>query len=284
MSKAIVTLAVGEAFASLWQSKARPSWERYAARHGYELIVLEEPLDTSPLGQRPMSWQKLLALSHPRVAGFERVLWIDGDVIINDASAPCAVSQTPPDRVGAVQDLALLSHPSLAEPFERANHWNGTNATLAQEIYRRNGLAAPAPFILNCGVLVLSRSHRELLEQVYRAAPQGPYSYYEQVGLSHALLSRGLYHPISPRFNALWLEYRHATYPFVGALPALLPLCIAVALRNAYFLHFAGFREDMLGHDPNLVAGAEGIGVSGATLRGLAAALLGTAERLENRK
>jgi hypothetical protein len=62
MTKAIVTLAVGDEYRALWNAKARPSWERYAARHGYELIALHEPIDTSPLGRRPMSWQKLLVL------------------------------------------------------------------------------------------------------------------------------------------------------------------------------------------------------------------------------
>ncbi len=31
MTKAIVTLAVGDEYQALWETKARPSWERYAA-------------------------------------------------------------------------------------------------------------------------------------------------------------------------------------------------------------------------------------------------------------
>jgi len=249
MSKAIVTLAVGEAYQTLWRDKARPSWERYAARHGYELIALDEPIDTSPLGRRPMSWQKLLVLGHPNVSGFDRVLWLDCDLIINDQAAPCAVEHSPAEKVGAVPDMCLLSHPSLSVAFEQVNNWRGSNASFAQEIYRLNGMAAPAPYFINGGVLVLSRAHRALLEQVYANYRQSQYSYYEQIALSYELLSRGLLHPILPRFNALWLEYRSAAYPFVKAMPHLLPMCIAVALRNSYFLHFAGHRDDMAAYD-----------------------------------
>jgi len=34
----------------------------------------------------------------------------------------------------------------------------------------------------------------------------------------------------------------------------MLPMCIAVALRNSFFLHFAGHRRDMEAYDPDVVA------------------------------
>ncbi|HEY8747654.1 MAG TPA: hypothetical protein VIM11_06760 [Tepidisphaeraceae bacterium] len=254
MTKAIVTLAVGDEYQALWETKARPSWERYAARHGYEIIALHEPIDPSPEVQRSMAWQKLLILGHPKVSGFDRVVWLDCDLIINAEAAPCIVQHTPEEKVGAVLDMALLSHPGLSLPFELVNNWRGSNASFSQKIYELNGLRTPAPYFINGGVLVLSRSHREVLEHVYRTYRQGQYSYYEQIGLSYELLTRGLHHALLPQFNALWLEYRSAAYPFVDRLPAMLPMCIAVALRNSFFLHFAGHRRDMEAYDPDVVA------------------------------
>jgi hypothetical protein len=46
-SKAIVTLAVGPGFAARWHAICEPHWRRYCKRHGYDLICLEQPLDTS---------------------------------------------------------------------------------------------------------------------------------------------------------------------------------------------------------------------------------------------
>jgi hypothetical protein len=270
MSKAIVTLAVGDEYQALWNQKARPSWERYAKRHGYELIALHEPIDTSPLGQRPMSWQKLLILGHPSVANFERVLWLDCDVIINDLAAPCAVANTPPEKIGAVMDMSLLSHPGMMFSFEKVNNWHGSNASFCQKIYELNGLTAPGPYFINGGVLVFSQAHRGLLEHIYRTYNEARYSYYEQISLSYELLTRRLHHPLLPQFNALWLEYKAAAYPFVESFRQLLPLCIAVTLRNSYFLHFAGHRRDMEAYDPRVVARDDSIEMGQAYIRRVA--------------
>jgi hypothetical protein len=270
MAKAIVTLAVGEEYQTLWNQKARPSWERYAERHGYELIALHEPIDSSPLGQRPMSWQKLLVLGHPLIVNFERVLWLDCDLIINEQVAPCAVAQTPADKIGAVLDMCLLSHPGMMFAFEKVNNWRGSNASFCQKIYELNGLTAPAPYFVNGGVLVLSQAHRALLEHVYHAYQEARYSYYEQIGLSYELITRGLHHPLLPQFNALWLEYKAAAYPFVESFRQLIPLCIAVALRNSYFLHFAGHRRDMEAYDPGVVARDDSIEMGQSYMRRVA--------------
>src|SRR6185437_4094607 len=150
MSKAIVTLVVGEPHASVWRSKALPSWERFARRHGYEIVVFDDLLDDSPAGrERSPSWQKLLTLAHPRVEPFERVLWLDADIIVNDAAAPCPVEQTPPQLVGAVVDQVLGRHPPLAAVLARINNnFPGGPAELARYLYEGNGLSVAGEFLL----------------------------------------------------------------------------------------------------------------------------------------
>ncbi|HVT88122.1 MAG TPA: hypothetical protein VHD56_04660, partial [Tepidisphaeraceae bacterium] len=74
-TKAIVTIIVGERYQKLWQTHARQSWEHYAQKHGYSLIVINQPLDPSPAAaQRSMSWQKLLVLGLPEVRTFDRIV------------------------------------------------------------------------------------------------------------------------------------------------------------------------------------------------------------------
>jgi hypothetical protein len=104
MTKAIVTLVVGAKHLSLWNAHARPSWEHYARRHGYRMLVFDQLLDASPLGaQRSPAWQKLLVLGRQELKAFDRVLWLDCDIVISD-SAPCAVEHVPVEKVGAVPD------------------------------------------------------------------------------------------------------------------------------------------------------------------------------------
>lgn len=255
MSKAIVTLVVGQKYRDLWHSIARPSWEHYASRHGYQLIVFERLFDESRTGlQRSPSWQKLLTLRHAGLQQFDQVLWLDSDIIINP-QAPCAVSQVPLEKVGAVTDQALLSHPSLATAFARNNGWGAGPAALSRQFYASNSLPAPAGYHLNGGVWVASPGrHGELFEYIYRTHQERPHSYFEQAAFSSEVIGRGLHHFLDPRFNALWLEYRVAFYPFLSQVQAMHPLCIAIALRNAFFLHFAVLAEDMKWFDPRVVA------------------------------
>jgi len=256
MGKAIVTLVAGDSYQRLWNLYSRPSWERYAARHSYRLIVLDRALDESAQwgAERSLAWQKLLILGRPELQGVDRVLWLDSDIVINDA-APCAVDGVPEEKIGAVQDQCLLSHPSLATAFAVNNGWHNGPSALSHMFYKSNGLQPPAGYHLNSGVLVASpKHHRELFEYVYRTHRETPHSYMEQAGLSFEIISRGLHLPIDPRFNALWLEYKTACYSFLFQIPSLFPLCIATALQNCFFLHFAGRIADMQRIDPNVTS------------------------------
>ena len=67
MTKAIVTLATG-VYQELWEAYARPTWQAFCDRRGYELVALHEPLDTSPLeAGRSMAWQTMSCHEHPRL-------------------------------------------------------------------------------------------------------------------------------------------------------------------------------------------------------------------------
>jgi hypothetical protein len=198
-------------------------------------------------------WQKLLALGLPEVAGFERVVWVDSDIVMN-ASAPDVIEGVPEEKVGAVPDQALLAHPSMATVFNALNTEQGPDHSARARVrYRVNGLTEH-DVLLNTGVMVCSPArHAALFEQVYRSYGEGPDSFVEQVPLSHEILSRDLHHPIDVRFNVLWIEYKFAVYQLLRAFPSLAPLCAANALLNSYFLHFAMNGEEIALIDPRVV-------------------------------
>lgn len=260
MPKAIVTIVTGERYQRLWRTHALPTWQRYAEVHGHSLIAIDQPLDPSPAAaQRSMSWQKLLVLGLPQIQAFEQIAWIDADVLINPA-APDVFKDVPLERIGAVRDQSLLASPSMATAFAKNNNWPRPTAQLGRLQYELNGLAPGFDYWLNGGVLVASPArHRELFEHVYNNHRDTPTSYFEQIGLSYEILKRELHHPLDPRFNALWLEYKVACYPFLVVLPSLTPLCVAAAMDNSYFLHFARWPEEMAAWDPNVKMSAESI-------------------------
>jgi len=76
--KALATFATGPASELL--TLALPTFQEYADRHGYELVVAECAADG-----RPPSWGKIPLLQRLLLA-HEFVLWIDADALILDSS------------------------------------------------------------------------------------------------------------------------------------------------------------------------------------------------------
>jgi hypothetical protein len=252
--QAIVTLAIGADYAERFERHCRANWSAYAKRHGFDLIVITEPLDTSERARRRSpAWQKCLVLGAPQVADYDRVVWVDSDICINPA-APSIVDGVPPERIGATDEhsfpsrdarQAILDSILAAAPetgdFDK-RFWQSWRSPGAWHAFM--GLPSGQSHIVQSGVMVLSpKHHRELLEHVYHAyedagaRPLDRAPGWGEMGpLSHEIQARGLEHWIDPRFNALvwWL------FLLQNASPDELPRFVQENYRRSYFLHFAG--------------------------------------------
>lgn len=90
MRKALCTMACGPQRELL--ELAREPLEDYAARHGYDLVVEQEPV--AP--ERPLSWSKIPLLRRA-LADHDVAVWVDADAIFVDTSADLA-DELEPDR------------------------------------------------------------------------------------------------------------------------------------------------------------------------------------------
>src|SRR5262249_54037153 len=157
-----VTLCIGQQYQSLWKQHCARNWESYARRHGYALVVLDRPLDPAPAAaRRSPAWQKCLVLEQPELAGCDRVVWIDSDILINRAAPPVGYD-VPTGKIGAVVSgdyLAPAMKPiflarargKLREEVEGAAAWEADQRVF----YAEAGLDPPAADIVQTGVLVL---------------------------------------------------------------------------------------------------------------------------------
>jgi hypothetical protein len=84
------------------QEVALPRIERYAARHGYDVVVGD---GTNREG-RPASWSKVILLQR-QLARYEACLWMDADLLIVDDSLDVG-AEVPP---AAAQAVACHSAP-----------------------------------------------------------------------------------------------------------------------------------------------------------------------------
>ncbi len=254
-SKAIVTLAVGPGFAERWHSVCEPLWRRYCDRHGYDLICLEEPLDTSTRARsRSPAWQKCLVLGAPFAQRYEQVVWVDADVLPGP-DAPSVVDGVPVELVGAVDEYATPSREVHARILEKLyRRWEAEGIQFvdnltAAEYYAAFGLPGGFEQIVQTGVMVLSpQHHRELLEDTYASyEDKGPGLNYEMRPLSYELLRAGAVSWIDCRFNYIWGMYQALHFPFLVTHPGHPSQTeyAARALADVHFLHFTGSVNEM---------------------------------------
>lgn len=252
---AIVTLAIGGEYGRLWRSCCKANWEVYAKRHGYDVICVEEPFDRSSRARgRSPAWQKLLVLGQPFAESYERIVWVDSDVVINPAAPPIADGLAP-DRVGAVDEYATPSTMLYGQALRKLyRHWEATGVSFhrnesAAEFYGAYGLPARHANVVQTGVLVLSpRHHRGLLERVYHdyEGKEGDL-WGEWRPLSYELLEADAVEWLDHRFNYPWSVYQALNCPFLLKHPdhPRARAAATAALRDVHFLHFSGTHRDM---------------------------------------
>jgi hypothetical protein len=258
MRVAIASICIGDEFKSLWTKHGAKRWEAYAKRHGYSLVMFEQPLDTSPRGRaRSPAWQKCLVLNQPELRDFDRVVWVDSDIVIS-ASAPPIAESVPQGKIGAVVSGDYL-HPDMkpiylsrlrGKPLAEVN-----SADAWTEDQRLYYAQAPLPYalpeIIQTGVLVLGPEHRQVLQAVYDDPTISELRWFEQLPLSRAIVDSGLLHRIDSRFNLVFFERAVVHYPYLILNPDLpnydfiAHLAVMTELANSYFLHFA-FRKEFM--------------------------------------
>lgn len=278
-SKAIVTLAIGSRYLQRWKSLCEANWQKYAQKHGYDLIVIDKPIDdTERALLRSPAWQKCLILSQDFARNYERVVWVDSDILINSSNAPCIATGIPLEKVGAVDQWSSPTPELHTKSSERMfQAWEGqtilSEPPTAREYYAKWGLPPEFDQVVQTGVMVFSpEHHRSILEKVYFEYEEKGISSlnYEMRPLSYELIKAGLVYWIDERFNSCWLTHKALYYPFLFAqnqtersLFARLKrkvelvrkfssgyykiarLCATTSFLNSYFFHFAGAAGEM---------------------------------------
>jgi hypothetical protein len=267
-----------------WKKHCEANWREYADKHGYDLLCLDRPLDTSDrANKRSPSWQKCLILSQDFSQDYERIVWVDSDVLVNIKTAPSIVEDVPIDKVGAAElfcyskQAGSSGHEAMDRMFD---YWKQAVINpRAEDYYTKYGLPNGFDTVVQAGVLVASPAHhRSIFEKVYYNYEEkgGPEWHYEMRPLSYELLKGDLVHWIDPRFNLLWLDEMFLHYPFLtnprrsrGILAKIINkmgrlgnglsrdeirhACVGVTFLNSYFLHFGGSElRDMQSLDTTL--------------------------------
>jgi len=217
MRYAIATVALGENHQSAYASIFRPSVERYVARHGYDLVVLQESL--RGLDEQPViPFEPLRVPFHERFRDYDRVMVLDVDVLIS-AGAPPFHTLDLGERIGVVDEWCQPTREQRRE-FQRIN---GLPLT-ASDYHAKAGFALDSESVINVGMFICSpRLHGEFFREVVlryaemqRGHPWG--AQFEQAMLSFEFQTRGLAQFLPTAWNCLWPQHRR-TMTWGGPAP-----------------------------------------------------------------
>jgi len=220
-SKAIITMAVGGSYLANWRSVCEPNWRAYAQRHGYDIICIDHLLDDSPRGRaRRLTWQKCLILEQEFVQRYERVVWLDADVLINVNLAPCMTAGVPPEKVGVLDSWWAPSPEWREECLKRTFEYWGDNSVVnydPHDYYRQYGFPKTFDAAPRNGMMVLSPAHhRDLLKRnCYDYEDRGMHWNDEMRPFAYELMNAGCAHWLDARFDLNWWEWRIMHYPFL---------------------------------------------------------------------
>ncbi len=208
-ARALVTLGIG---CEDWLRLSEPTFKAYAARHGYELIVLREPVIRHRLQRRKARVNLHLEKFQigPLLEGYARIVYVDADVLLTP-HCPDLCELVPPHCLGVVEDpagsLMWKRHAemdAMQRRFGRIPEWD-----------RR---------YFNAGVLVLSRLHRSLMS--FDPARLLPGRWPDQTALN--------YHSVQWRLERQFLD------PRANFLPGHEGWRDEAKRRQAWAVHYAG--------------------------------------------
>jgi hypothetical protein len=261
----VVTMAIGSEYQGAFERWYRPSWQDYCRRQGFDLHVIDQPIDKLvDLSRKSLHWQKLLIPSLPQFRDYERVIWVDADIVINSSIAPDITEGVSPKRIGVVDATRWMTTPddifnqysrflfldALSLTFKDMPRVDDCRTLIADmtvaDMYRLKGFDPPVDQYVNTGVLVCSpHHHADYLLDLYLRYESDIWDF-ENTAVSWELISQNIVDFIDERFNVVWAWEAARHYPFVfnhdfyNANTDLIRMCVNTAFRNAFFLHLAG--------------------------------------------
>lgn len=99
-STCVVAIVIGDRYIRDFDRYCRQRFESYCERNGYELRILTDPVRDLP--GKKLTWQKLLLPELPWWRSYDRIAFIDADILIA-RDAP-ALPDVPPGKIGHVPD------------------------------------------------------------------------------------------------------------------------------------------------------------------------------------
>lgn len=232
MTVCLVTIAVGDKYLKEYNRLFRPSQETYARKHGYDFRVITDYL--GPVRDiSTISLNKILVCSQDWSLGYDFVVFIDADILINPDAPAIHSCMDFGDKIGIVDEFTQPSFQKRIE-FNRRMNWE-PNATT---YYFRSGFTIQTNSMLNTGVIVMQPAkHGMFLKSIYdkyiqKSVNHPRHFHFEQSAIGYELILNNKFIVLPNTWNGIWYVYRYE-------------MSLEIFSKSVNFLHFAGMGSNI---------------------------------------
>lgn len=181
----VVTLRVGpESYSTLHEKVFRPSVERYCARNGYELVIVDRVPEWAPPAAKHPDCISMVKFLLPKLVAdrFDLIMILDADVVITDVAPPFHEMELE-GKVGAVSDL---------QP-------NGDPTTLTKDRFGNvSDVFKPDPELkemVNTGMLIMDPSaHQDYFAELVDTYAETQIGHPGKLGYEQLVFSTRMFH------------------------------------------------------------------------------------------
>ena len=209
MKAAIATVVIGESYRRHYGNIFEPSVQRYASRHGYDVLLFDRPLSVPELGDvSKFNFTKLLIPVESHLQTYDRLMVLDADILVSREAPPFHTLELD-GGIGVVDEW------SQPTPAERATYQQAFGfETTARDYYALAGFTLDTSVVPNSGMFICSpASHRRFYTDLSRQWAASQFNHprgfhYEQSVFGFALQQAGLQRLLPAAWNRIWPLYR----------------------------------------------------------------------------
>lgn len=216
-------ISIGQKYIEEFEKLFQPSVVSYCQKHGYDLKIFTDFLDSAHKHGDTISFQKCLVPSH--LLEYDLVVVLDADIYIHSYSPPIHLLDLH-NKIGIVNEVGQSSPEAYQSMIQTGF------ADVGTIYYKKAGLDLETQLILNTGVIVCNpKLHGEFLKSIYEkyietsiGHPRG--FHYEQSCIGYELQTKHMFHLLPNTWNHIYIHSQLTNTP-VG---------------SPYFLHLAGIK------------------------------------------
>lgn len=229
MKNLLVSLAIGSKYVKEYTELFYKSQLNYAKKYGYDFVLVQDRPKGVANHPDSISFDKALVFSQEWAMGYDNVIFVDADILINPESP--AIHKEITDKIMVVDEYSQPDPVSRIKVQEKMG-WE----TSASDYYKLAGFNIKTTKMINTGVIAMKpKLNAKFMKSVHfkysmRSIGHPRHFHFEQSAIGYELQKNNKAEYLDNKFNAVWNIYKLHN-------PSIK---LDDFVYDNYFIHFAG--------------------------------------------